>query len=513
MSSIDKATLRTKLESFIESREIYKYPKNVTDDVISVALSTSLLDGSNILVVANKDELPVLAFYDSPDSIVCYIENLSIFAISSAGNWLTLDGRLLQSTNFLSVIYSSGSGSNGQLGTNLNLGSSSPVSVVGGFNDWCQVSAGRYHSLGVRQNGTAWAWGSNTCGRLGDDTLSVKSSPVSVVGGFTDWCQVSAGEFHSLGVRRGGGVWTWGSNTSGQLGTNSTINRSSPVSVVGGFTDWCQVSGGFNHSLGIRQNGTAWAWGSNVCGRLGDETITNRSSPVSVVGGFTDWVQISAGGYHSLGLRQNGTIWGWGSNVCGRLGDGTTTNRSSPVSVVGGFTDWCQVSAGCNHSLGVRQNGTAWAWGSNANGFLGDGTALNRCSPVSVVGGFTDWCQVSTSGTHSLGLRQNGTAWAWGTGAFGRLGDGTTTIRSSPVSVIGGFTDWCQVSAGGTHSLGVRQNGTAWAWGDNGLGRLGDGSTYSRLSPVLVVGGFTDWCQVSAGDAHSLGVRQICKGF
>jgi alpha-tubulin suppressor-like RCC1 family protein len=256
-----------------------------------------------------------------------------------------------------------------------------------------------------------------------------------------------------------------------------------------------------------------YAWGRNCAsagsGRLGDGTIVNRSSPVSVIGGFTDWCQVSGGYVHSLGVRSNGTAWAWGNNCSGRLGDGTTVTKSSPVSVIGGFTDWCQVSAGDNHSLGVRCNGTAWAWGLNSVGFLGDGTIMvNKSSPVSVIGGFTDWCQVSAGDSHSLGVRCNGTAWAWGSNVSGRLGDGTTVNRSSPVSVIGGFTDWCQVSAGFYHSLGVRTDGTAWAWGLNSVGFLGDGTTVDKSSPVSVIGGFADWCQVSAGCNHSFGLRK-----
>jgi alpha-tubulin suppressor-like RCC1 family protein len=373
----------------------------------------------------------------------------------------------------------------------------------------------------VLSNGVSWdinniikgapvnlsAWGSNTFGQLGDNTTTSRLSPVSVVGGFTDWIQVSAGGTHSLGLRANGTAWAWGSNNAGRLGDNTTTSRSSPVSVVGGFTDWIQVSAGGSHSLGVRANGTAWAWGNNISGRLGDNTTATKSSPVSVVGGFTDWVQVSAGGDHSLGVRANGTAWTWGSNPFGQLGDNTTTSRLSPVSVVGGFTDWVQVSAGGDHSLGLRTNGTAWAWGSNGNGRLGDNTVTARSSPVSVVGGFTDWIQVSAGNGHSLGLRTNGTAWAWGINTSGRLGDNTTTSRLSPVSVVGGFTDWIQVSAGGSHSLGVRANGSAWGWGSNVSGSLGDNTTTSRRSPVSVVGGFTDWIQVSAGGSHSLGLR------
>jgi hypothetical protein len=354
---------------------------------------------------------------------------------------------------------------------------------------------------------TAWAWGFNGVGRLGDNTATNRSSPVSVVGGFSDWCQISAGDAHSLAVRQNGTSWAWGNNAQGRLGDGTVTTRSSPVSVVGGFSDWCQVSAGGSHSLAVRTNGTAWAWGLGTCGRLGDNTTTSRISPVSVVGGFTDWCQISAGYSHSLAVRTNGTAWAWGCNGSGRLGDDTATNRSSPVSVVGGFTDWCQISAGLAHSLAIRTNGTLWAWGTNTSGRLGDNTGTARSSPVSVVGGFSDWCQISAGYSHSLAVRTNGTAWAWGCNGSGRLGDDTATNRSSPVSVVGGFSDWCQISAGCGHSLAVRTNGTAWAWGYNGSGRLGDGTVTSRRSPVSVVGGFSDWCQISAGGCHSLAIR------
>ena len=329
------------------------------------------------------------------------------------------------------------------------------MSVVGGFTDWIQVNVNGGSGLAIRASGAAWAWGNNSNGQLGDNTTVSKSSPVSVVGGFTDWIQVSAGTAHSLGLRRNGTVWAWGYNTNGNLGDGTTTARSSPVSVVGGFTNWSQISAGNDHSIGVRANGTIWAWGYNLYGRLGDNTTTNSSSPVSVVGGFTDWIQVSAGGDHSLGVRTNGTIWSWGNNGSGQLGDGTVTIQSSPVSVVGGFTNWTQVSAGSGFSLGLRTNGSAWAWGFNGSGHLGDGTNVGKSSPVSVIGGFTDWIQLEAGGP-SLGLRANGTAWAWGFNSSGQLGDGTNITKSSPVSVVGGFTDWVQLSSGSTHASGIR---------------------------------------------------------
>jgi alpha-tubulin suppressor-like RCC1 family protein len=353
------------------------------------------------------------------------------------------------------------------------------------------------------------SWGKNNSGQLGSGVTTYTSSPVSTVGGFTDWIQVSAGSAHSIAVRSNGTAWVWGNNAIATLGDGTAVTRSSPVSVVGGFTDWIQVSAGSYHNLGLRSNGTAWAWGSQGFGQLGDGTTTLRSSPVSVVGGFTDWVELNAGYSHSLGIRKDGTAWAWGINGYGRLGDGTAVARSSPVSVVGGFTDWIQLSAGQFHNLGLRANGTAWAWGTGSQGRLGDGTSTSRSSPVSVVGGFTDWIQVSAGGAGSLGLRADGTAWAWGQNLYGNIGDGTTTSRSSPVSVVGGFTDWVKVSSGSQHSLGLRANGTAWAWGNNINGMLGDATLTSRTSPVSVDGRFTDWIDISAGLRHSAAIRNI----
>jgi alpha-tubulin suppressor-like RCC1 family protein len=374
----------------------------------------------------------------------------------------------------------------------------------------------------------AWTWGRNITGiaLLGDGTEIDRSSPVRVVGGFTDWCQVSASRFHTAAIRiRGRGLWGWGSNSSGRLGVGSGGGfTATPVPVAGGFTDWCQVSaakaqlGTFvesAHTVALRTNGTLWAWGAGYFGQLGiGFSIQSATSPRAVVGGFTDWCQVSAGGNHTAAVRTNGTLWAWGNACHGKLGDGqVVSNRTSPVSVVGGFTDWCQVSAGAYHTAALRTNGTLWAWGLNDSGQLGDNTIINKSSPVSVVGGFTNWCQVSAGDRHTAALRTIGTLWTWGSGSGGRLGDGTGIGRSSPVNVIGGFTDWCQINAGVHHTAAVRQNGTLWTWGCNGAGQLGDNTIINKSSPISVIGGFTDWCQVSAGQDHTVALRAIPKGF
>jgi alpha-tubulin suppressor-like RCC1 family protein len=356
----------------------------------------------------------------------------------------------------------------------------------------------------------AYSWGFNTNGRLGDGTITTRTSPVSIVGGFTDWHQIDAGLGHVAGVRQDGTLWSWGVNTNGRLGDGTTISRSSPISVVGGFTDWCQVSAGGFHSHGLRSNGTLWAWGVNSAGQLGDGTLIDRSSPVSVVGGFTDWCQISTGINHNLAVRSNGTLWAWGFNTSGQLGDGTVTTVESPVSVVGGFTDWCFAGTGNCHSLAVRTNGTLWAWGLNNCGQLGNNSIINRSSPVSVVGGFTNWCFVNGTGSNtSLGIRSDGCMWTWGESVNNAFGTTSQTTRSSPVSVVG--TGWCHASLGLANHFALKQDGTLWGWGVNISGTLGDGTSSARTTPVLIVGGFTDWYQVSAGACNATALRS--QGF
>jgi alpha-tubulin suppressor-like RCC1 family protein len=360
-----------------------------------------------------------------------------------------------------------------------------------------------------------WSWGCNQNGELGNNSTTNRSSPVCVVGGFTDWCSVSAGYMQIVTIKSNGTAWSWGSNTYGLVGDGTVVNRSSPVSVVGGITNWCQVTaggmGGFTpHSMGVTSSGVAWAWGGGTFGKLGNNAgNTNSCSPISVVGNLC-WCQLSAGGSHSLGVTSSGSAWAWGRNY-GRLGDLTTTIRSSPVSVVGEFTDWCQVSASDSHSMGLRTVGSLWSWGANGEGRLGDNTTANRSSPVSVVGGFTDWCQARAGSNMSLGLRSSGSLWAWGGGSQGQLGNNGSTSVSSPVSVVGGFANWCGLAAGNNFSLGITTAGQLWSWGLNTAGSLGDNTTTNRSSPVSVVGGITSWCQISAGKL-SAGIGQIFKG-
>jgi alpha-tubulin suppressor-like RCC1 family protein len=357
-----------------------------------------------------------------------------------------------------------------------------------------------------------FTWGINNYGQLGDGSTTNRSSPGTTAGGGTNWCQVSAGNCHTAALSKllDSTLWTWGSNVCGRLGTGNTTNRSSPGTTAGGGTDWCQVSVGCGHTAAVKTNGTLWTWGCNGTGRLGDGTSTNRASPVTTAGGGINWCQVSAGMFNTAAVKQDGTLWTWGNNVYGRLGDGSTTSRSSPGTTAGGGTDWCQVSASDQyfaHTAAIKQDGTLWTWGYGSDGRLGDGTTFVRSSPGTTAGGGTNWSQVSAGGNHTAAVKQDGTNWTWGCNGGGQLGDGTTTNRSSPGTTAGGGTNWCQVSGGSGHTAAVKTDGTLWTWGCNSGGQLGDGSTTLRSSPGTTAGGGINWCQVSAGFRHTAAIQ------
>jgi len=362
---------------------------------------------------------------------------------------------------------------------------------------------------------TAYAWGRNvTNSTLGDGTSLNRSSPVTVVGGITNWLQLSGGYRFSLGVTSTGIAYAWGAGSYGATGTGATSTTSSPVTVVGSITNWSNLSAGQFHSLGLIDTGTLYAWGRNNQGALGTNNVVSTSSPVTVVGGITGWTDISGGAGFSLGIA-NGIAYAWGYNSSGRLGDGTTTTRSSPVTVVGGITNWSQISAGRAHSLGIA-NRVAYAWGLNSYGRLGNGTTTSAISPVVVVGGILNWKQVSAAKEHSLGLTNSGILYAWGINGSGRLGTNNLVNSSSPVTVVGGITNWAQISTAESSefSTALTNNGLVYSWGVNTQGQLGDGTTISKSSPVTVVGGIDTWAQVAAGAEHNLVIaNRVQEGF
>ena len=394
----------------------------------------------------------------------------------------------------------------GQLGDTSITSRRTPVSVRGTvIKTFCRISAGSYHSLAIDKNGRAWGWGYNGQGQLGDNSVASRLTPVSVLGAVKTFCRISGGGNHSLAIDKNGRAWGWGFNSNGQLGDNSVTSRRTPVSVLGGVKTFCRISGGDNHSIAIDKNGRAWGWGFNSKGQLGDNSTTSRLTPVSVLGGVKTFCKISGGGSSSLAIDKNGRLWGWGYNSNGQLGDGTLTNRNTPVSVSGRVKTFCEISMGANHATAVDKNGRAWAWGANNSGQLGY-NSTDGLTPVSVVGSVKTFCAISAGFFLSLAIDKNGRAWGWGYNGQGQLGDNSTVRKLTPVSVLGAVKTFCQISAGNSHSLAIDKNGRAWGWGSNSNGQLGDTSITSRCTPVSVLGAVKTFCRISAGVAHSLAI-------
>lgn len=360
---------------------------------------------------------------------------------------------------------------------------------------------------------TLYGWGDNGSGSVGvgSTTPTGYSSPVQV-GAINTWAQVATASYDVaaasvIAIRGDGTLWAWGTNAYGQLGNNNTVYYSSPIQ-VGTLTDWKSVvvSGGstpVGTALAIKNNYSLWAWGNNNAGQIGNGNRTNLSSPVQI-GTLTNWRSVAVSQTTSLAIKLDGTLWGWGDNGSGTIGDSTTVNKSSPVQV-GTLTNWQSIAGAGFSSYAIKKDGTLWAWGSNIYGQLGipGGLTTTYSSPTQI-GSLTNWASIAAGSTNITGnfvvaIKTDGTLWAWGANNVGQLGINNTTNYSSPIQV-GTLTNWKYVVAnagsGSGAVLAIKTDGTLWAWGNNGSGQLGLGNTTNRSSPVQV-GTLSNWRIVS----------------
>lgn len=332
-----------------------------------------------------------------------------------------------------------------------------------------QISNGWYHYLAIDQNGMLWSWGENGQGQLGDGTLLERNSPVQISSD-TDWLFVAAGQSHSLALKANGTLWGWGDNGWKQLSNSVGSNEILIPTQIGTDSDWKQVSAGIYGSIGIKTNGTLWTWGTNNRGYLatGLSQSSINTTPTQI-GMATDWKTISGTGYHCLAIKENGTLWGWGYNFQGQVGVGTNGNgsdRYTPVQI-GADTDWNFIGNTETSSYAIKTDGTLWTWGITYQP-IGIGTSTPQ-----QVGTENNWKELSfakaTPYPAALLIKTNGTLWGWGSDKYQRLGNGATEVNFITPTQIGSESNWTTATIGYYESNAVKSNGTFWTWGTTTL--------------------------------------------
>ncbi len=441
----------------------------------------------------------------------------------------------------------------GQLGDGINDDSNIAVQVKnfngsGALTNVAAISAGGNHSLALLADAetTVVAWGKNDVGQLGDGTNDDSNLPVYVKGfgeaeHLTNVTAISAGRHHSLALLENTGVAAWGGNAVGQLGDGTFDDSNVPLRVqgvngVGLLTGVKSIAAGGTFSLALLLNKTVAAWGENSSGQLGEGTEDEQSAPVLVKakggsGNLSDVKMVAAGYEHGLALLEDGGVLGWGGNYYGTIGDGTNTNRVTPVETysplnlgIVRLTDIIQVAASRDFTLALRAfDGAVFSWGHNGDGSnrLGEGANTDRFTPVRVRGvGGVDYLigakSIAAGAYHGLAIVEVGgisKVVSWGDNQSGQLGDNTLDSRDTTgyvkgINGIGDLQGVHAISAGAYHNLGLMDDGSVVAWGLNDSGALGDGSTDLRAAPVQVIG--LDGSEgnkataIAAGAYHSL---------
>jgi alpha-tubulin suppressor-like RCC1 family protein len=382
------------------------------------------------------------------------------------------------------TLWAWGDNRNGQLGDGTLISKNAPTQV-GTKNNWVSITAGAHCTFGVQCDGTLWAWGENNEGQLGDGTTEDKSIPTKVSYTSSGVLSAALGLYFSTATKTDGTLWTWGSTPYSELNDGFGSVKHNPTK-IGVDNSWVSIIAGQDFSAAIKCDGTLWTWGSNVYGQLGNGTFDFRSIPVKI-GLDNSWVSIDTGDDNLFAIKSNGTLWSCGSNGFSILGYTTPSgNHANTLNQVGLDNKWVSVSVGNDHCVGLKSDGTIWGWGRNYEGQLGDGTTQNvRDSPIQI-GNQRDWISIKAGNYYTLAIKANGTLWAWGDNSNFRLGDKTQIAKKLPTQ-IGGDNNWVCIQPEVYNTKAIKSDGTLWAWGTiSSYREWGDGTNAPKIEPTRI---------------------------
>ncbi|PAQ13345.1 hypothetical protein CD798_15635 [Bacillaceae bacterium SAOS 7] len=340
------------------------------------------------------------------------------------------------------------------------------AAAYGVMNHERVVDAGNKHFVILKEDGSVWSWGDNTFGQLGSNGISPSSNkpaPIQKQDGnrLLNIKAIAAGGDHTVALDNNGNVWTWGRNAYGQLGHSASVKKNEHPTQVKELSNIIAVAAGDHHTLAVDVSGQVWAWGRNAYGQLGSSVGSTMITP-TLVSSVSNVIAVAAGAEHSVALKRDGTVWAWGRNTVGQLGNGETTDVNYTPMKVPGLTNIMEIAAGANHTVALKQDRTTvWAWGSNSYGQLGDGGREQKLYPIQVEG-MTNVESISTGANHTMAIKEGGSVWMWG-----RNASGTQSIRTTPIQVKG-MTNAVAIGGGGydfdDYTLAISQEGTVWSW-------------------------------------------------
>jgi alpha-tubulin suppressor-like RCC1 family protein len=361
------------------------------------------------------------------------------------------------------------------------------------------ISAGYSHNVGLKPNGAIWCWGWGNWGQL-NNAVNINPNPMLFTTS-TDWQYVFAGDYNTFAIKTNGTLWGTGRNNYGHLGIGTNTNVFS-LTQIGTATNWKQVAACNTFTAALKTDNSLWAWGQNNSYQMGNNTCCSDQLTPIQIGTATDWKTVgTSDSFAGFAIKNNGTLWCWGTNISGLIGDSFVTEFTVPTQH-NPDANWDKMSVGFYHILVLKTNESLWAWGGGNNGETGQDPSLtyDPSAPFQITG---TWKAIAAGFRFSMGIKTNGTLWAWGINDVGQLGNGGTGLVNYVPIQLGTATNWASVSSGYQHTVALRTDGSLWIWGANNFGQQGNGTTTAVPAPTyLPIAGCTLGTETFASETN-----------